>query len=56
MTHQEAKNLIDKYHARAIESYKHTCIHISHIKNVQICETGAFVEAMVWIPKEEIDD
>lgn len=55
MTHQETKNLIDRYHERAVEIYQHTHIHISNIKNVQICETGAFVEAMIWVPKEEID-
>lgn len=30
-------------------------IHIPTHANVQICEDGAFVEAIVWVPKEEIN-
>jgi hypothetical protein len=54
MTHAEEKELIDKYHAAAIKMYKETNVHISQIKNVQICENGAYVEGMVWIPKESV--
>jgi hypothetical protein len=56
MTHAEEKELIEKYHAKAVELYIDTNIYISTIKNVQINENGAFVEAMIWIPKEKITD
>lgn len=50
----DLKELIERYHARAIESYKETRVHISPIQHVEITDDGAYVEAMVWIPKEEI--
>jgi hypothetical protein len=56
MTHDETKALIDKYHEKAIEVYNSKWITISRVQNVQIVERGAFVEAMVWIPKEMLDE
>ena len=55
MTHKETSDLIDKYHAKAKEKYAGTDVHIASIKNVQINENGAFVEAMVWIPKDQLN-
>lgn len=30
-------------------------IHMGDHANVQMCETGAFVEVHVWVPKEEAE-
>jgi hypothetical protein len=57
LTHQETAELIDRYHQRAKEIYESGYgfeVKIVNIKNVQILETGAFVEAMVWVPKNEL--
>jgi hypothetical protein len=55
VTHAEVKELIEAYHAKAKEKYAGTNVYISDIKNIQITENGAFVEAMVWIPKESLN-
>jgi hypothetical protein len=56
LTHDEVKELIDKYHKRALELYEGSNVRIATIKNVQFSDEGAFVEAMVFIPKSEIEN
>jgi len=56
MTHEETKKLIDAYHKRAAEIYNCHDITVSGVKNVQLMADGAFVEAMVWVSREELND
>lgn len=39
------------YRERAIEACKDTNVKVSHGAAVQAVGDGAFVEAMVWVPK-----
>ena len=55
LTHDEMAKLIDQYHEIAIKHYeRNPNIKISRTKNVQITDDGAFVEAVVWVPKKEL--
>jgi hypothetical protein len=54
LNHAEIRELITKYHQRARDLYEGSNVKIANIKNVQLSEDGAFVEAMVFIPKSEI--
>lgn len=59
MTHKETARLIDKYREIAekiILQFGDTSNPVTPNKYgaVQICDEGAFVECMIWIPKEEL--
>lgn len=55
LTHGEIRELIERYHSHATELYKNRGITISPIKNVQLAEDGAFVEAIIFISKDELN-
>lgn len=64
LSHQETADLLDRYHQRAKEIYEGATyiignktfdVTISNIKNVEICEEGAFIEARVWVSKNDLD-
>ncbi len=58
LTHEEAKKLTFLYRKRAVEIYQNGDNKISINLNggLEIVEDGAFVEAMIWIPKAEINE
>jgi hypothetical protein len=48
----------DLYETAAVSHdphYIHESISVPQFANVQIVENGAFVEAIVWVPKEKLD-
>lgn len=56
----EAHALIKAYKNTARRLCEGRAVGPGHIRvtpyaHVQVCEDGAFVEAVVWIPKEEIE-
>lgn len=65
MTHDELKQQYLRYRERARELYEeaavlhephyvHRSITVSLNANVQMCEDGAFVEAVVWVPRDKL--
>ena len=60
LTHKESKERYLRYRVVARNLFEDVGkIESKHIKipihaNVQMCEDGAFVDAVVWIPKEKL--
>ena len=56
MDHHETKRLYLAYRAKARELFEDDdkWIKVSDHANVQMTEDGAFVEAVVWVPKEKL--
>ncbi len=50
----QLKEEYQKYREVAMDRCKDTSVKILPTANVQVLENGAFVEAMIWVPKEEL--
>ena len=52
---QAEQELRRKYKERALELYSGTNIHIRPNSTPVVHETGAFIDAVVFVPKEELE-
>ena len=52
---QAEQELRKRYKERALELYSDTNIHITPTSTPVVHENGAFIDAVVFIPKEELD-
>ena len=52
---QAEQELRRKYKEHALELYSGTNIHIGSTSTPVIHETGAFIDAVVFVPKEELE-
>lgn len=51
---QRKQALRDAYRDKARELFPMTSVDMH--ANVQVMDSGAFVEAIVWVPKEKLDE
>ena len=52
---QAEQELRRKYKERALELYSGTNVHITPSSTPVVHETGAFIGAVVFVPKEELE-
>ena len=52
---QAGQELRRRYKERALELYSDTNIHIGPTSTPVVHETGAFIDAVVFVPKEELE-
>ena len=52
---QVEQDLRRKYKERALELYSDTNIHIGPNSTPVVHETGAFIDAVVFVPKDELN-
>ena len=52
---QAEQELRRKYKERALELYSGTNIHITLTSTPVVHETGAFIDAVVFVPKNQLD-
>ncbi len=52
---QAEQELRRRYKERALELYSDTNVHITPTSTPVVHETGAFIDAVVFVPKDEID-
>ena len=52
---QAEQDLRRKYKERALELYSDSNIHITPTSTPVVHETGAFIGAVVFVPKEELE-
>ena len=52
---QAEQELRRRYKERALELYSGTNVHIGPNSTPVIHETGAFIDAVVFVPKEELE-
>jgi hypothetical protein len=58
LSHQESKDLYLRYR-KVAQDLTRSCnpvISVSQHANVQMIEDGAYVESLIWIPKEALDE
>jgi hypothetical protein len=55
LTHAEVRELLMRYKEKAKEIYQFPGVSINEIGSIQLMSDGAFVEAVVWVAKEDLE-